>query len=103
MSGNAFEVTTADLDALAKHIGDISDQIQGEARTVRGAAEQVQSTWAGDAAAAFQNLMNRMDEDVRKLNEALREIQASIASTADVYQRNEEEQKQSVQGIAGRL
>ncbi|RAS68762.1 WXG100 family type VII secretion target [Lentzea atacamensis] len=103
MSGNAFEVTTADLDALAKHIGDISDQIQGEARTVRGAAEQVQSTWAGDAAAAFQNLMNRMDEDVRKLNEALREIQAAIASTADVYQRNEEEQKQAVQGIAGRL
>lgn len=103
MTGGKFVVTTADLDALAKHIGDISDQIQGEARTVRGAAETVQNSWAGDAAAAFQNLMNRMDEDVRKLNEALRTIQEAIASTADVYARNEQEQQQSVQGIAGRL
>jgi len=101
MSG--FTATTAELDALAKHIGDISDQIQAEARTVQGAADGVASGWAGNAAAAFQNLMARMNEDVTKLDRALQAIQEQIASTADVYARNEEEQEQSVTGIAGRL
>jgi WXG100 family type VII secretion target len=98
-----FTATTEDLDALAKHIGEISDQIQGQARTVRGAAEQVGSSWAGEAHTAFQALMQRMDEDVRKLDEALRAIQEQIASTADVYARNEQEQQQSVQSISSRL
>ncbi len=98
-----FKATTEDLDALAKHIGEISDQIQGQARTVRGAAEEVASGWKGTAYTAFQNLMHRMDEDVNKLNEALREIQSQIASTAEVYARNEQDQEQSVSSIANRL
>ena len=98
-----FTATTADLDALAKHIGNISDQIQGQARTVRDAAQGVASGWSGNAAAAFQSLMARMDEDVTKLDRALQSIQEQIASTADVYARNEEEQESSVSSIANRL
>ena len=98
-----FEVTTAELDALAKHIGTISEQIQGQARTVRDAASGVASGWSGNAAAAFQSLMQRMDEDVIKLDRALQAIQEQIASTADVYARNEEEQESSVSSIANRL
>jgi WXG100 family type VII secretion target len=98
-----FKATTADLDALAKHIGDISDQIQGQARTVQSAAEGVAASWEGDAATAFQRLMTRMNEDVRKLDEALRDIQSQIASTADVYERNEQEQSTAVNSIASRL
>ncbi|MFI6098981.1 WXG100 family type VII secretion target [Lentzea sp. NPDC051213] len=98
-----FTVTTADLDALAKFIGDTSDQIQGQARTVRDAASGVASGWAGSAANAFQQLMERMDDDVRKLDEALRSIQEQIASSADVYARNEQEQEESVQSISHRL
>lgn len=101
MSG--FNVTTADLDALAKHIGTISEQIQGQARTVRDAAQGVASGWSGNAATAFQSLMTRMDEDVVKLDRALQAIQEQIASTADVYARNEEEQESSVSSIANRL
>lgn len=101
MSG--FTTTTAELDALAKHIGDISDQIQGQARTVKGAAEGVAAGWSGNAATAFQNLMVRMDEDVRKLDQALQAIQEQIASTSQVYARNEEEQESSVSNIASRL
>ena len=98
-----FIVTTADLDALAKFIGDTSDQIQGQARTVRDAASGVASGWAGDAFTAFSNLMDRMDTDVKKLDEALQAIQTQIASSADVYARNEEEQSSSVSDIAKRL
>lgn len=101
MSG--FDVTPEELDALAKHIGDISDQIQAQARTVKGAAEGVAGGWGGAAASAFQQLMVRMDEDVRKLDQALQSIQEQIASTSDVYRRNEAEQENTVSGIAGRL
>jgi WXG100 family type VII secretion target len=99
----AFTATPEELDALAKHIGDISDQIQGQARTVQGAADGVASAWGGNAAAAFQQLMVRMNEDVTKLDRALQAIQEQISSSADVYARNEAEQEQSVQGIASRL
>ncbi|MFD9699155.1 WXG100 family type VII secretion target [Lentzea sp. NPDC059081] len=99
----AFTTTPEELDALAKHIGDISEQIQAQARTVKGAAEGVSSAWGGMAATAFQNLMVRMDEDVRKLDQALQAIQEQIASTSQVYARNETEQEQAVTGISNRL
>ena len=101
MSG--FEATTEELDALAKHIGNISDQIQGQARIVRDAASGVAAGWTGTAASAFQSLMARMDEDVAKLDRALQSIQEQVASTADVYARTEAEQEQGVGSIANRL
>lgn len=98
-----FTTTPEELNELAKHIGNISEQIQGQARAVKGAAEGVSGAWGGMAAAAFQKLMVRMDEDVTKLDRALQEIQSQIATSSDVYRRNEEEQEQAVQSIASRL
>ena len=51
------------------------------------------------AATAFQNLIDRFDDDARKVQEALRAIAEQIASSADVYARQEEENKSAVSDV----
>jgi WXG100 family type VII secretion target len=99
----ALEVTAAELDALAKRIIQVDEETQGTLRQVQGAVDTVSSSWAGDAATAFANLMSRFQDDAKKLQEALRTIAESVASSADVYARQEDDNKSSIGNIAGRL
>jgi len=101
MSG--YTLTPEDLDALAKHIANVNDQTQGTLRGVRSACDGVRSSWQGMAADAFQKLMERFDEDARKVQEALLSIAEQIASSSDVYKQQEAESEQSVSTIANRL
>ncbi|WP_394615358.1 WXG100 family type VII secretion target [Lentzea sp. JNUCC 0626] len=99
----ALEVTAAELDALAKKIIDVDGQTQGTLRQVQNAVDTVSASWEGEAKQAFVNLMGRFHEDARKLSEALNTIAESIASSADVYARQEEDNRSSIGGLAGRL
>ncbi|MFD4676299.1 WXG100 family type VII secretion target [Lentzea sp. NPDC058450] len=99
----ALEVTAAELDALAKKIMDVDSQTQGTLRQVQGAVDTVRASWTGEAATAFENLMARFADDAKKLQEALRTISESIASSADVYARQEEDNRSSIGNLAGRL
>lgn len=98
-----FGTTTEELDTLAKRIIEVDEQAQAKLRSVRDAAETVGASWKGTASVAFQNLINRFDEDSRKVQEALREIAAQIASSSEVYARNEAEQESAVSQVANRL
>jgi len=100
---SSFSLTPSDLDALAKHISEVNDQTQGTLRGIRNAADGVRSAWSGEAAAAFQKLIERFQDDANKVQEALMEICSQISSSSDVYKRNEEEQRGALGGIAGRL
>ncbi|MEV6714307.1 WXG100 family type VII secretion target [Lentzea sp. NPDC051208] len=99
----ALEVTAAELDALAKRIISVDESTQGTLRQVSGAVDQVGATWKGESATAFKTLMDRFNEDARKLSQALNTIAESIASSADVYARQEEDNKSSISGITARL
>jgi WXG100 family type VII secretion target len=99
----ALEVTAAELDALAKRIISVDEETQGTLRQVSSSVDTVRASWTGDAATAFSNLMDRFQEDARKLQEALRTIAESIASSADVYARQEEDNSSSISNIATRL
>jgi WXG100 family type VII secretion target len=101
MSGT--QVTTEDLDRLAKHILAIDEQTQGTLRSVRSAADTVRGSWEGAAANAFTKLMERYDDDCRKVQEALRSIAEQISDSATTYMQNEEAQTSAVSDIAGRL
>ena len=100
---SSMNVTSEELDALAKRIIETDETAQGYLRQVRSAAETVGASWTGQAATAFQNLINRFDDDSRKVQEALRAIAEQIASSADVYARQEEENKSAVSDVVNRL
>lgn len=99
----ALEVTAAELDALAKRIIDVDGETQGTLRQVQSAVDTVKSTWRGEAATAFDNLMLRFQDDAKKLQEALRSIAEQIASSADVYATQEEDNRSSIGNIGQRL
>ncbi|GAB2852857.1 WXG100 family type VII secretion target [Lentzea nigeriaca] len=96
-------VTTDDLDRLAKHILEIDEQTQGTLRSVRSAADTVRGSWDGTAAQAFTQLIERFDDDTRRVQEALRSIAEQISESAKTYIQNEEAQTSAVSDIAGRL
>ncbi|MDX3657128.1 WXG100 family type VII secretion target [Streptomyces sp. ID05-26A] len=99
----ALTVTAAELDALAKRIIQVDESTQGTLRQVAAAVDQVGASWKGDSAVAFKTLMDRYNEDARKVSQALNTIAESIASSADVYARQEEDNKSSISGIGARL
>ncbi|GGU63431.1 WXG100 family type VII secretion target [Lentzea flava] len=99
----SFTVGPEDLDRLAKQIIEIDGQTQGTLRQVRSTAESVRASWGGSAADAFTKLMERFDDDTRKLQEALRSIAEQISGSAKTYIENEEQQSQAVSEIANRL
>lgn len=99
----ALTVTAEELDALAKRIIAVDESTQGTLRGVQAAADQVGSTWRGDSATAFKTLIERFQEDSRKVSQALNTIAESIASSADVYARQEADNQQSISGITSRL
>jgi WXG100 family type VII secretion target len=99
----ALTVTAEELDALAKHIADVNEATQGTLRQVGSTVDTLAGSWKGTAATAFSNLMARFHDDARKVQEALMAIAEQIATSSEVYARNEQEQEQSMTGIAGRL
>ncbi|GAA3841742.1 WXG100 family type VII secretion target [Saccharothrix violaceirubra] len=94
---------TEELVGAATDIVSTDEHVQGILRSLRGTVDTVGASWKGQAATAFQNLINRFDEDARKLQEALRAIAEQMSGSADIYRRQEEEQNQSMGGLLGRL
>jgi len=101
MSG--YTATAEELSALAKHIVDVDNDTQGTLRNVRSTVDGLRSAWRGGAAEAFNRLMDRFDEDARRLQEALRGIAEQMDATSVTYVKQEEEATQLSSGIEGRL
>ncbi|MCX5212858.1 WXG100 family type VII secretion target [Kitasatospora indigofera] len=98
-----FRTTAEEMDAFAKHMGEVSDQVQGELKKLDGIVSQIASGWQGQAATAYQNLQNRFNEDAKGLNEALRAIQNAIELTTKAYAATEAAQQSALGQVAGQI
>ncbi|OQO91101.1 WXG100 family type VII secretion target [Saccharomonospora piscinae] len=83
------------------------DQIKGSMdqnlNQLRSNIEATQAGWQGEAAKAFQNVMNAFDEKTRKLNEALANIGELLQQSGVKYQQAEEEQNSAISNIGNTL
>ena len=98
-----FTVTPEELDQLVTDIHNVDDSVQSQLSAVRNTVDTVASGWQGAAFTAFQTLINRFDEDARKLQEALRTIADGISGTSSTQKQTEEEQSGAMNTILGRL
>jgi WXG100 family type VII secretion target len=102
MSGQ-FRTTGEEMRAFAGRIGEVNSQIQGELSRLNSLVESITSGWQGDAANAYHRLQEQWNEDARKLNQVLAEIQSAIEQTSSQYQATEQEQHSSVSNIQAAL
>ena len=101
MSG--FGVTTERLDKLAENIIRANEDAQSRINMVRDEAERVSASWKGNASVAFQNLINRFNDDAGKVQKALMDIATQISANTKVYLEQEQAEEERMSAVAQRL
>lgn len=88
---------------LSKDIATVEQEVSGSVAKLASDLAPLETSWTGQAATAFHQLMERFQGDAKKLNQALQEISQQMQAASGTYLQQEEEQKSSISGIAGRL
>lgn len=103
MAGGAYGTSIEEMQSAGNHVYEVNDSVQGQLSALRNQLAPLAGAWRGQAATAFQTLMERWDANARTLNEALRGIGEAIQASGTTYQAQEEQQQQSMSNIANTL
>ncbi|ACU40366.1 WXG100 family type VII secretion target [Actinosynnema pretiosum subsp. pretiosum] len=98
-----YSTGTPELQNAARDITNTNGNVQGILGQLRSTVDSLAPAWVGNAADSFNKLIERFNDDARKLNEALLAIANEMDSTAATYIQQEEEQAQEMSTIANRL
>jgi ESAT-6 family protein len=94
--GAEFEQMTA----AASHVAEVNRSVQGQLMGLRNQLAPLAGAWKGQAATAFQLLMERWGTDARNLNEALNSIGEQIRGSGTTYAQADEAENQSYSRIS---
>ncbi|MBV9312132.1 MAG: WXG100 family type VII secretion target [Pseudonocardia sp.] len=98
-----YGTTVEEMQRAARHVFGVNERVQADLSALRNQLAPLAGSWRGEAATAFQTLMTQWDTDARALNEALRAIGEAVRGSGQAYQRQEEQQSQSLSAIRGAL
>lgn len=83
---------SVDSDAVMTATGAIratADRLQGETAAMLGQLTQLQGSWTGSAAIAFQSVVDRWRATQRELEAALGDIGSALAHAGSQYAQTE--------------
>jgi WXG100 family type VII secretion target len=102
MAGS-FGTTVDVMQKAAQQVQQVSEEINGELRTLLSQLEPVSAGWKGQASAAFQQLMQRWNEDAQKLTQALQAIAESLDASTKNYSAAEDSNSSQISRISAIL
>jgi len=91
------------MQEAANHVAEVNQSVQGQLSGLRSQLAPLAGAWTGQAASAFQMLMERWDNDARSLNEALNSIGEQIRGSGTTYAQADESENQSYTRISQAL
>jgi WXG100 family type VII secretion target len=91
------------MQAAAQHVADVNQSVQAQLSSLRNQLAPLTEAWKGQAATAFQLLMQRWDTDARNLNEALNSIGEQIRGSETTYAQADETENQTYSRISQAL
>lgn len=100
------DVISAEEGALrrgAQAVGQAKAGIDQQVKFVRGEIEQVRGYWTGEAAGAYTVLMNRWDEETRKLNDVLITLEDALTGTDRDQNATEQSHQQTISGLSSMM
>lgn len=100
------DVISAEEGALRKGAEAVSNaktNIDGQLKNVRGEIEQLRSFWTGGAANSFTQLMNRWDEESKKLNNVLVTLEEALRGTEKDQAASEQSHQQAISGLGSMM
>jgi WXG100 family type VII secretion target len=98
-----FGTQVDQMQAAARHVVDVNNSVQGQLSALHNQLEPLAGAWQGQAAAAFQTLMERWNKDARDLNNALSEIGEQIRESGTTYQQADDTEHQNYSRISQAL
>ncbi|WP_030062514.1 MULTISPECIES: WXG100 family type VII secretion target [Streptomyces] len=93
MAQGQFTMTAQEMLAFAKQIEEAIGKIEAERTKLISTVSGITGGWQGQAATAYTNLQNKVNDDIAKLKESLNAIKHAIEQTTKHYASTEEEQK----------
>lgn len=98
-----FTATAADMAKASQAVQQCVQEIQGEMRSLQSSVEPLGASWQGAAYSAFQQLMQRFDDDGKKLTQALDAIGQAINANNNNYQATEEQNTSTISKLLSGL
>jgi len=95
----SFGVNTEAMASAASKIGLAAEQIDNVLGKIRADVATMLSGWQSDGATAHKNMHSRFDEDVVTINTNLREMQAALQNTHQLYTQQESMQNSDHVGM----
>jgi WXG100 family type VII secretion target len=103
MSGASFGTTFDEMSKAAQAVEQTVQDIGAEQRKLMSALEPIASSWKGQAASAFQQLMQRFNEDAGKLTQALDAIGQAMSANNKNYSQVEQQNNSSITNLLSSL
>lgn len=91
------------MQLAASHVAEVNQSVQGQLSGLRNQLAPLTGAWKGQAATAFQLLMERWDTDARNLNEALSSIGEQIRGSGTTYAQADDNENQTYSRISQAL
>jgi WXG100 family type VII secretion target len=85
----SFGTELPTMQQASQHVANVNQQIQGQLRDLMGRLEPLAGAWQGQAAASFQDLHRRWQENATRLNQALQGIGEGLAQSHQNYHTQE--------------
>jgi WXG100 family type VII secretion target len=101
--GQQFGTQVEQMQAAANHVAEVNQSVQGQLSALSNQLAPLAGAWQGQAATAFQMLMERWNTDARNLNEALNNIGEQIRGSGATYAQADESEHQSFSRINAAL
>jgi WXG100 family type VII secretion target len=83
----------------AQAVGEAKGGIDGQVKAVRSEIEAVGAYWTGEAKNAFVQMMFRWDEETRKLNDILVQLEDALSGTERDQIATEQSHQQTITGL----
>ncbi|PPK69576.1 WXG100 family type VII secretion target [Actinokineospora auranticolor] len=101
MSG--YGITPEEMAKAATDVDNVNEESRNALGSLRNNLTPLHDNWQGQASAAFATLMQRFDDDARKLHDALQGISEQLKASNTAYVQQEEAASSSLTNISNVL
>jgi WXG100 family type VII secretion target len=92
-----MRANTATMVKTEKDVDGVADRLTATLTTLMNELTPLQSAWLGQGGASFQQVRERFDQDMAKLNHSLRSLAEAVGTSGRTYEVSDEEMRSEMQ------
>ncbi len=94
-------VTPEQLESTAGEFGRVMSQVQSLAASMTDQVTGLSAKWQGEAASAYINKFNQLNDDIAKLSSMINEHVTDLTEIANTYRQAEAANEELASSLAG--